>query len=241
MVDFTGEEGLPLFRPPPLGDVGGDAADPDNAIVVVERRHRRAGAPPDFAIRAVHAKFGLVGARASLPFGPGFGQPLPILGIEKGPDPLGRYLEVVGVDAKNAAMTLVPHALAACEIPVPRAHLPNGERQASTLLAFEQHASIRLQLCRSLCDARFELFVEPLKLPGFAVELGEDLDLGAEHLRDHRDRHVVHGAHGVAPQSVYVGEVDRRDEDDRGFPAAWMFADHGGKLEAVQIWHADIK
>jgi len=64
MVDFTGEEGLPLFRPPPLGDVGGDAADPDNAIVVVERRHRRAGAPPDFAIRAVHAKLGLVGTRA---------------------------------------------------------------------------------------------------------------------------------------------------------------------------------
>src|SRR5215468_3313523 len=168
------------------------------------------------------------------------GQPLPILGIEKGPTPLGRHLEVAGIDAKDAAMAFVPYALAAREIPVPRAHLPNGERQASALLAFEQHASIRLQLRGSLCNARFELFVELLKLPGFAVELSEDLDLGAKHLRDHRDRHVVHGAHGVAPQSIYVGEVDRRDEDDRGFPAAWMLADHGGKLEAVQIWHADI-
>ena len=73
-----------------------------------------------------------------------------------------------------------------------------------------------------------------------AVELGEHPDLGAQHLRHDRHRHVVDRAHLVAAQAVDVGEVDRRDEDDRGLLEARMLADHRGQLEAVELRHADV-
>src|SRR4026207_818754 len=144
VIDLAGEESLPLLRPFPVSDVGGNAADPDNAILVIDSRNCRADAPSDLPVWTVHAKFGLVGARVKDALRPGMCQPLPIIGIEESPDSFGGYLEVVGVHSENAAMALVPHTFATCEIPIPRSHLADSERQTSALLAFQQHGSVRL-------------------------------------------------------------------------------------------------
>ena len=89
-------------------------------------------------------------------------------------------------------------------------------------------------------DALLELGVEPLELPVLAIEIGEDADLGAQHLRHDRHRHIVHRAHLVAAQMIDLGEVDRRDEDHRDLLEARMLADHRGELEAVELRHADV-
>ena len=57
----------------------------------------------------------------------------------------------------------------------------------------------RFQLRGPLGDALLELAVQPLQLPRLAVELGEDPDLGAQQLRDDRDRDVVHRARTRSP------------------------------------------
>ena len=89
-------------------------------------------------------------------------------------------------------------------------------------------------------DAPLELGVELLELAGLAVQLGEHLDLGAQHFRHHRHRHVVDRAHLVAAQPIDVGQLDGRDEDDRGLLKARMLADHRRELEAVELRHADV-
>ena len=89
-------------------------------------------------------------------------------------------------------------------------------------------------------DAALELWIQLLELAGLAIELGEDPDLGAQHLRDDRHRHVVDRAHLVAAQTVDVGQLDGGDEDDRGLLEARMLADHRGQLEAVELRHADV-
>src|SRR4029453_2136135 len=119
VIDLAGEESLPLLRPLPVGDVGRDAADPNNAVLVIDSGDCGADAPSDLAVWTVHAKFGLVGTRVKDALRPGMGQPLPIVGVEKSPDSFGGNLEVVGVHPENAAMAFVPHTFATCEIPIP--------------------------------------------------------------------------------------------------------------------------
>ena len=96
------------------------------------------------------------------------------------------------------------------------------------------------QLRRALGDAPLELGVELLELARLAIQLGEDPDLGAQELRHDRHRHVVDRARLVAAQPVEIGQLDRRDEDDRGRLEARMLADHRRQLEAVELRHADI-
>ena len=86
----------------------------------------------------------------------------------------------------------------------------------------------------------FELGVEPLELPGLAIQFGEHLDLGAQHLRHDRHRNVVDGAHLVAAQPVEIADLYRRDEDHCCFLEARVLADHGGEFEAVELRHADV-
>ena len=59
-------------------------------------------------------------------------------------------------------------------------------------------------------DAPFQLGIEPLQLPGLAVQLGKYPDFGAQHFRNDRHRHVVDRAHLIAAQPVQIGHLDRR-------------------------------
>ncbi len=66
-------------------------------------------------------------------------------------------------------------------------------------------------------DEALEVGIEALELQGFAVQLDEDADFGAQNFRDDGDGDVVDGAASVAVDLVGVGEVDAGDEDDGGF------------------------
>ena len=96
------------------------------------------------------------------------------------------------------------------------------------------------ELGRALAHAPLQLGIEPLELPGLAIKLGEDLDLGAQHLRHDRDRHVIDRAHLVAAQAIDIVHLHGGDEDDRGLLEARMLADHGRELKAVELRHADV-
>src|SRR5438270_9033656 len=48
------------------------------------------------------------------------------------------------------------------------------------------------ELSGALGDPVLEFCVQPLELPRLAIELGENLDLGAQELGDDRHRNVVH-------------------------------------------------
>ena len=145
-----------------------------------------------------------------------------------------------GIDAEDLVLAFVPHPVAVDPVPVPGAHLAGGDRQAAALLAFEQAGVGLLELGGACADAILELGIEPLELPRLAIELGKHPDLGAQHFRHHRHRHVVDRAHLIAAQPVDVADLDRRDEDHRGLLEARMFADHGGELETVELGHADV-
>ena len=145
-----------------------------------------------------------------------------------------------GLDAEDAILALVPHAVAVDEIPVPRAHVAGRQRQAAALLALEQPRGRRFEFGGALGDALLQLGIEPFELPGLAIELGEDPDLGAQHLGNDRHRNIVDRAHLVAAQAVDVGQMDRRDEDHRRLLEARMLADHRRELEAVELRHADV-
>src|SRR6185295_651766 len=85
-----------------------------------------------------------------------------------------------------------------------------------------------------------QIAIKLLELFGLAVELGENPDLGAEHLRHNRNRDVIDRAHLIGAQTVDVGQVNGRNKDDRRVLEAGMLADHGGQLETVEIGHADV-
>src|SRR5262245_41273012 len=95
------------------------------------------------------------------------------------------------IDAENPALAFVPSAFAPRHVPIPGAHLAGGERQGAAPLALEQAGGGRLELRSTVDDAALELAVELLELPGLAIELGEHLDLGTQHVGDDRDRDVV--------------------------------------------------
>ena len=152
----------------------------------------------------------------------------------------GVTAKVLRIDAEDPVLAFVPHPVAVDPVPVPGAHLAGGDRQAAALLAFEQPGVRFLQLRGARAHAVLELGIEPLELPGLAIELGEHLDLGAQHFRHDRHRNVIDRAHLVAAQPVDIADLDRRDEDHRRLLEARMLADHGGELEAVELRHADV-
>ena len=85
-----------------------------------------------------------------------------------------------------------------------------------------------------------ELLVELLQLPRLAIELGEDLDLGAQHLGNDRHRDVIDGPHFIGAQAIDVGQMDGGNEDDRGALKTRMLADHRRQLEPVELRHAYV-
>ena len=148
--------------------------------------------------------------------------------------------KLAGIDAEDLILAFVPHPVAIDPVPVPGSHLAGGDREAAALLAFQQPGVRFLQFGGAGANAIFELDVEPLELAGLAIELGEHLDLGAQHFRHDRHRNIVDRAHLVAAQPVDVADLDGGDEDHRRLLEARMFADHGGEFEPVQFRHADV-
>ena len=125
-------------------------------------------------------------------------------------------------------------------VDVPQTDLRRVRRQPQLLLALERPRVRRLQFRRPLLYAPFQLGVEALKLTRLAIKLGEYLDLGAQHGRHDRHRHVIHRAHLVAAQPVDVVDLDGRNEDDGRALKPRMIADHGRKLKTVELRHADV-
>ncbi len=137
-------------------------------------------------------------------------------------------------------LAFVPAPLVGGEIPIPRAHLSGGERQAPALLALGEPAIRSFQFRGALGDVPLEPRVQLLELARLAEQFGKHAHFGAQHFRHDRHRHVIDRAHLVAAQPVDVGQMDGRDENDRGLAEARMLADHRRKLKAVEIRHADV-
>jgi hypothetical protein len=66
------------------------------------------------------------------------------------------------------------------QIDLPRAHVAGTQRDRATFLAAPQALGLRLELGGAAGHPALELGVQCLELAGLAVELDEDLDLGAQ-------------------------------------------------------------
>src|SRR5208283_792248 len=97
-----------------------------------------------------------------------------------------------------------------------------------------------LQFRDPLRHAPFKFEVETFKLLSFAVQIGEYAHLGPQDFRYDRDRNIVDRPTLISPQTVKIGQMDRRDENDRNLLEAGMLSNHRGQFEAVEIWHAHI-
>ncbi len=161
--------------------------------------------------------------------------------MNQAPHILGRYHELLPVDAEDAVLPVVPEAIAARFVPIPRAHVAGHQRKASSLLALCGADRVEASSSAVRADTRCSSSaLTRSSCRGLAVELGKDLDLGPQHFRHHRHRHVIHRAHLVAAQAIDVGQMDGGDEDHRRLLEARMLADHRGELEAVELRHADV-
>ena len=144
-----------------IGDVDGDAADPHHLPARVDARRRGAGAPAHLAVGA-HAR-GIRSATCARPCAksPTISlQRLPVLGMRpaRGHCPR-RALKAFGIDAENAVLALVPIQSPLTRVPIPRAHLAGGQRQAAALLALQEPHVRGFELRRALGDAPLEFGV----------------------------------------------------------------------------------
>ena len=168
-------------------------------------------------------------------------QPVPVFGMDHGADVLDGDLRSCPRSTPKMWCWPSSHLHSPRDgIPVPRPHLPGGQRQTAALLALQQPRVRGFELRRALAHAPLQLGIQPLQLARLAVKLGEYLDLGAQHRRNDRHRHVIDRAHLVAAQAIDVVHLDGGDEDDRRALKPRMLADHGRELEAVEFRHADI-
>ena len=72
------------------------------------------------------------------------------------------------------------------------------------------------------------------------MQLDEDLDLAAQHLRHDRRQDVVDGAERIAARGLQLVGVGG-DEDDRRVRRALVLADQLGGFEAVDVGHVDVE
>src|SRR5689334_22081047 len=126
--------------------------------------------------------------------------------MNKSPKLIERRPKASGILTEDSVLAFVPDAFAGDDVPIPGAQLPGGQREAAALLALQQTRIRRGELSGAIGDTTFELLVELLELPRFAVKVGEYPHLGAQHLRDHRHRHVVDRAHVIAANAVGIIE-----------------------------------
>ena len=240
MIDLPGQQRVAGLGFLEVGDVDGDAAHTLDASPGVEGLGGGTDAPAHLPGRPDDPGLGLERLVLAVVVRHDGADSRKIIGVDQRPDAVDPHFDGAGSDAEDAVLAVIPLAFAARDIPLPGAHLAGREREAARPLALHQARVGGFELGGAFRDAIFQTAIELLELLGLAVELGEDLDLGAQHLRNDRHRHVVHGAHLVAAHQIAVGELDRRNEDDRGLLEARMLADHRGELEAVELRHADV-
>src|SRR5262245_19995062 len=127
MIDLFGQQDLALFGPFSLGDVGGNAAEPDEAAAFVEAGRCGSVTPTHFAVRPEHAKLGLecVGFLGRL--SKSAHQQLEILRVNKRLHTLECGHESAR-HPKNLALTLIPDRCASRYVPFPAAHLSGSKR-----------------------------------------------------------------------------------------------------------------
>ena len=160
--------------------------------------------------------------------------------MDQCPDIIHGQIETRGINAENSVLSVVPHEPAIDWVPFPGSHLAGGQCQAASLLTLQQPHGRGLKFRGSLGDATLELLIELLELSRLAIELGENLDLGAQNLGNDWHRHVIDGPHLIGAQAIDVRQMDGRDEDDRGALEPRMLADHRRQLEAVELRHAHV-
>ena len=115
---------------------------------------------------AQHAELGLLRACTPRHALRDFFQRVPIVGMNESANVVGGDFELARLDAKDAVLPLVPAPFAGADVPVPRAHLTGGERQAAALLALDQPSIGGFELGGALGDAPLELRIELLELRG---------------------------------------------------------------------------
>ena len=208
VIDFAGKQALPLLGPLALGDIDGDAADADDAAGLVEV----AAAVPNsqrISPSGRHdTKFGLVGFDALVELGHRLAQFVDVVGMEQGLHILRIDLEGLRIDPEYPELPFVPHPVAVDPVPVPGAHAPAANARLRRCSLSSRRA---LECSSSLVRARTrssKLGVKPLELPGLAIEFGKDADLGAQHLRHDRYRHVIDRPHFVSAQTIQIGDLN---------------------------------
>src|SRR5712671_118456 len=189
VIDFTGEQRLPVLRLLALGDVHRHAGDARYSAAGILDCGGPAEAPAHAAVGTANAEFCLTGP--PILSGP-FEQPakhFPIATIDQLPDVRERDLEGRRIDSKYLLLPLIPNATTLDEVPIPRSHLSGGEGEVPSILAvlqaLEQTLGLhcRLNAVEDDADACRQLLQEShLKLGegGNGRELDHGLDLVLE-------------------------------------------------------------
>src|SRR5262249_40204032 len=158
MIDLFGQQDLALLGTFTLGDVRGNAAEPDEPAAFVEAGCCSTGAPTYFAVGPQHAKLGLecVGFPGRL--AKCSHQQLEILRVDKRPHALERWHESAW-HPENLALTLIPDRCASRYVPLPAAHLSRSKRKASQAFALTKLQGRSRQLCGAFRNARLQASV----------------------------------------------------------------------------------
>ena len=92
---------------------------------------------------------------------------------------------------------------------IPELVSQNRQELVLAAIRFLERCGRRFERGRAIGHALLELGVEPLEGACLAIQLGEDADLGAKDFGNHGNRHVVHRAALVSPQSIEVRQQKR--------------------------------
>jgi len=179
MIDFARKQQLPLLRLLAVGDVDVTPLMREIRLAAsllaaaVPRHQRMSPSAGRCGIRP-----GRNGIVPGLP--DGLAQQSPILAVNKLPKIAGRDLEGGRVDPEDL---LLPSSRRNRHLrgPNPRIHLAGRKRQVAAILALLQAPRRAFQFRGAVGDPLLELGIELLEQLRFAVQLGENLDLGAQH------------------------------------------------------------
>src|SRR5580658_665847 len=84
----------------------------------------------------------------------------------------------------------------------------------------------RFALAGPLFNAAFQLRIEEHELPGLPEEVGKYPYLGQQKFGDDWHKYIIDRPVAVPFHTIWVGQRDGRDKDDRGVLKARMIADH---------------